>query len=340
MDKRNTITPQAQVRHDEACRQGSDTYLDPDSGYTVMTSLYLLRRGWCCGSGCRHCPYDPPHQGRRPLRNLGMVVLFFLLVQGATAQQAIDTVRRFVPGVGQNAGQGPVFFPSNIFTGPDPSGTVDKPSTDPRFICSLGMGGVIEVGFTRAVVVDGPGPDFVVYENAFAYGNGRVYAEPAIVSVSRDGHTWTPFACEVGSTLAGCAGVTPLRGDMFDLADVGIDSVRWIRIEDRTADVLANRAHPFYDPTLTGFDLDVVVAINSAPVAFGSGIRYELQGASLRVQGAIAMTVRLIDMAGRVLAVHQLERGFHDVALQGLPAGCYLAVLQSGTEIRVLKVLR
>ena len=27
--------------------------------YLVFTALYHLRQGECCGSGCRHCPYDP-----------------------------------------------------------------------------------------------------------------------------------------------------------------------------------------------------------------------------------------------------------------------------------------
>lgn len=30
-----------------------------EGGYMVFTSAYHLRRGTCCGSGCRHCPYEP-----------------------------------------------------------------------------------------------------------------------------------------------------------------------------------------------------------------------------------------------------------------------------------------
>lgn len=33
-----------------------DTYIDPDSGYSVFTMAYLKRRP-CCGNGCRHCPW-------------------------------------------------------------------------------------------------------------------------------------------------------------------------------------------------------------------------------------------------------------------------------------------
>ena len=43
--------------HSEALGLGADTYVDPRSGYTVLTAAYLARRGQCCDSGCRHCPY-------------------------------------------------------------------------------------------------------------------------------------------------------------------------------------------------------------------------------------------------------------------------------------------
>lgn len=28
-----------------------------ENGYVVFTEAYHLKRGSCCGSGCRHCPY-------------------------------------------------------------------------------------------------------------------------------------------------------------------------------------------------------------------------------------------------------------------------------------------
>lgn len=28
-----------------------------EDGKFVLTERYLSRRGYCCGSGCRHCPY-------------------------------------------------------------------------------------------------------------------------------------------------------------------------------------------------------------------------------------------------------------------------------------------
>lgn len=36
--------------------EGEDYYLTPE-GYKCFTSNYHLKRGYCCKSGCRHCPY-------------------------------------------------------------------------------------------------------------------------------------------------------------------------------------------------------------------------------------------------------------------------------------------
>ena len=43
--------------HRIACETGRDTYVDPVSGYQVLTSKALLKQGACCGNSCRHCPY-------------------------------------------------------------------------------------------------------------------------------------------------------------------------------------------------------------------------------------------------------------------------------------------
>ncbi|MFZ0666808.1 MAG: DUF5522 domain-containing protein [Acidimicrobiales bacterium] len=40
-----------------AMKEGRNGYTDPVSGYFVFTSAYLVARGTCCDSGCRHCPY-------------------------------------------------------------------------------------------------------------------------------------------------------------------------------------------------------------------------------------------------------------------------------------------
>lgn len=45
--------------HDAALAAGRPTYVDPLSGYQVMTADTLSARGECCDTGCRHCPWAP-----------------------------------------------------------------------------------------------------------------------------------------------------------------------------------------------------------------------------------------------------------------------------------------
>jgi len=32
-----------------------------DNGLRVSTKAYHIRRGYCCGKGCKHCLYTPIH---------------------------------------------------------------------------------------------------------------------------------------------------------------------------------------------------------------------------------------------------------------------------------------
>ena len=47
----------ALAAHAAAVGAGHDTYLDPRTGFTVLTAAFLAERGTCCDAGCRHCPY-------------------------------------------------------------------------------------------------------------------------------------------------------------------------------------------------------------------------------------------------------------------------------------------
>jgi iron complex transport system substrate-binding protein len=68
----------ARLIHPELFKKGTDNYSDSyqlvdvsllkgqltegrdyytENGVMVFTGSYLERRGYCCGSGCRHCPY-------------------------------------------------------------------------------------------------------------------------------------------------------------------------------------------------------------------------------------------------------------------------------------------
>ena len=175
---------------------------------------------------------------------------------------------------------------------------------------SLGRGGSIVLAFTDNVIVDGPGPDFIVFENAFFRSTAptdpnqayMVFAEPGSVAVSADGVTFVQFPYnaaalpQVGQDntpssalplLRGLAGITPSftgnwttpddpnvwdpagaggvsghGGDAFDLADVGLASARFVRIVDLDLGT-------GFAGTAEGFDLDAIVALNSAPVAAG-----------------------------------------------------------------------
>lgn len=35
-----------------------DDFYYNNNGLVVMTAEYLLQRGYCCGNGCKNCPYD------------------------------------------------------------------------------------------------------------------------------------------------------------------------------------------------------------------------------------------------------------------------------------------
>ena len=51
--------------------EGEDFYYNKD-GYVVFTEKYHLQKGFCCGNGCRHCPYqyeNVPEPNRSELLN-------------------------------------------------------------------------------------------------------------------------------------------------------------------------------------------------------------------------------------------------------------------------------
>ncbi|MBK8442499.1 MAG: hypothetical protein IPL35_03370 [Sphingobacteriales bacterium] len=49
-----------------ALKQGIDFYIN-EQGLFVFTAHYLLQRGYCCGNGCKHCPYGKEEQKHRQL---------------------------------------------------------------------------------------------------------------------------------------------------------------------------------------------------------------------------------------------------------------------------------
>lgn len=203
-------------------------------------------------------------------------IIILLITNKAYSQwtmKGCDELLYFKPGSGQSFGQNEPYFPNNIFGLPDTNATANVPSSSPWQICSIGLDGEIAVGFSGYLLYNKPGPDFTIFENAFINPvNGKVFAEPAIVSVSIDGIKFIDFPCDT-ITLEGCAGKTPTigknnpfdpslsGGDSFDLDMLGLEYIRYIRIKDISRVIRNNKNHPFYDPTISGFDLDAVVGL-------------------------------------------------------------------------------
>jgi hypothetical protein len=48
-------------RERPALVEGEDFYRE--DAYVVFTARHHLRRGYCCESGCRHCPYGARPEG-------------------------------------------------------------------------------------------------------------------------------------------------------------------------------------------------------------------------------------------------------------------------------------
>lgn len=48
------------ARQDAELQEGLDYYVE--DGLLVFTGVFLRKRGYCCESGCRHCPYQNREQ--------------------------------------------------------------------------------------------------------------------------------------------------------------------------------------------------------------------------------------------------------------------------------------
>jgi len=185
---------------------------------------------------------------------------------------AIDTVISYKWGEGQNLGQSSEFFPKNIFGLPSKNANENIPENNPSEILSLGLGGTIIVSFKNYYIIDKEGPDFIIFENVFKNPlNNKFFCEPAKVSVSIDGIEFITFPFD-SSTLFGCAGLTPTKrvdhnplnwgGDKFDLKDIHVKKIKFIKIEDISEIILNNKNHIYYDVTISGFDLDALIGLN------------------------------------------------------------------------------
>lgn len=166
---------------------------------------------------------------------------------------------------------------------------------------SAPFGGQIVVEFSDNVIVDGPGADFTVFENAFYVGGVSTnrFMEPAVVYVSQNGSSWKRFPIDFSPRYdgannldlrhpycyaSGFAGINPVisgadptdpaqsGGDQFDLATVGLPWARFVKIQSTGDNWMTDGIDVVRHPTETsacqrrvgtsGFDLDAVTAVN------------------------------------------------------------------------------
>jgi len=163
---------------------------------------------------------------------------------------------------------------------------------------SLGDGGSITLGFPN-VIIDGPGDDFVVFENGFVY-NG-IYMELGFVEVSSNGVDFSrmPALCRRNTPVGTWDSSDPAQfynlagnfegGTGFDLTDlvladdanvmsgvVDLGAINFIRVVDVIGDIAPtgtsdHLGQPVVDPYPTtgvasGMDLTGVAIINEAAV--------------------------------------------------------------------------
>jgi len=200
----------------------------------------------------------------------------------ASADPCLDGVVSYTEGQngGYNAGKGGTgYLLPNIVLGPPYGLGASAGSLD---VVSLGNGGSITVEFIDNAIVDGPGVDFTVFENAFNSPGLGIFSEVGVVAASANGVDFIEFPHGAGGQdLSGMAGRTPVHanpdlntidpgdpavsgGDSFDLATIGLTRARFLRITDPGA-AIDDVGNHFPTPGVgkSGFDLDAVIAVNS-----------------------------------------------------------------------------
>lgn len=173
-----------------------------------------------------------------------------------------DAIESFTPGAFAGFGQDKL---PDVVLGPPTGGEGGNASLD---VLSLGEGGVIILRFDDIGLIDGEGPDLLVFENPFTG-----WYEPGVVGVSEDGVTFVEWPCDATNAdedYPGCAGVglvyshpdngidptdpAVAGGDAFDLAEIGVTRARFVRVREPGTGS--------YEGTSAGFDLDAVAVVN------------------------------------------------------------------------------
>lgn len=153
------------------------------------------------------------------------------------------------------------------------------------------------LGWSGRRLFDAPGPDLVVFENAFEVKGGGWFIDPVIVEVTTDGEHWVAFPHDYTAEnelewvpdpalWKGFAGITPVYlheddapmdpfseeagGDRFDLADlageegeaVRAGGVLAVRLTSAAARINPDTDAPWpRDPVADGADIDAVYGL-------------------------------------------------------------------------------
>jgi len=288
------------------------------------------------------------------MRGLTGILLLAVTLYVPISLQASDPWADEVVTVsyGPGAGFGQSYFPENVLGPPDSSASAQIPSQSPAELLALGSGGEIVLRFDEPGITDGPGPDFTVFENVFVYGDNLAFTETAFVAISADGVTWHEFPWDA-ETFDGLAGVTPTHGnadpcdpavsggDSFDLADLNLDTVYYVRLTDTDGEV---------DDAGPSFDLDAVVAmhclsvehepdpvlphdlvLHAWPNPFNSSITISAHTSS--------KIIHIFDSLGRTVAVVPIHQGRAVWNAEGVSSGVFLIRVDGLAQpIRVVKV--
>jgi len=246
-----------------------------------------------------------------------------------------------------------------------------------RSAVSLGDSGVAYVYFD-GWVVDEPGADFAVFENSFNHD----FLELGFVEVSKDGKNYTRFPAQsetsTGSQISSfdlldATNIHNLAGKYkvgygtpFDLSDVGLDSVRSIRVIDVVGSInptiaskdasgrLINDPYPtdfqnngFYTG---GFDLESVGLINYDGEIFVGEAEIAEQKTEIKlypnpmisdltVDVVEASEIRIYDLKGKVCYSEFLKIGRNDLQMIRVPKGIYSVTVINSKEHFVSKLV-
>lgn len=288
------------------------------------------------------------------MKKILRVLLTFLMIISAISYLkaennfiTIDTVYNFKPGTGQNFGQHPMYYPNNIFQKPYVDADSVVPCAEPEHLLSLGLNGEITVGFKNYSIIDGPGTDFIIYENVlWSKYTKKCFVEPAVVSVSENGTDFVEFPWNK-ETMEGCAGLRPTigkmvdvdilksGGDHFDLEKIGVKAVNYIRIKDVTEHIM-KPGHPLYDATLSGFDLNAVVGINYE--AKKSSVQEIAEGINLYDYLRSNPDAKLViyNVNGQIVA-DDFSQNYHYI-VANLHSGIYIVTINNNKTIEYFKV--